>query len=78
MQFQSDVLQVPVDRPQVSETTALGAAYLAGCTYPPPMGAEGAGFGLEAQEARAAAARARTMSFIVFRCKGGLNSALPK
>jgi glycerol kinase len=30
MQFQADVLQVPVDRPQVIETTALGAAYLAG------------------------------------------------
>ncbi|GAB1762844.1 glycerol kinase GlpK [Priestia megaterium] len=30
MQFQSDVLNVPVERPQVNETTALGAAYLAG------------------------------------------------
>jgi glycerol kinase len=30
MQFQSDVLGVPVVRPQVIETTALGAAYLAG------------------------------------------------
>ena len=30
MQFQADVLGVPVVRPQVSETTALGAAYLAG------------------------------------------------
>jgi glycerol kinase len=30
MQFQSDILGVPVDRPQVTETTALGAAYLAG------------------------------------------------
>lgn len=30
MQFQADILQVPVVRPQVSETTALGAAYLAG------------------------------------------------
>ena len=30
MQFQSDLLGVPVDRPQVTETTALGAAYLAG------------------------------------------------
>ncbi len=29
-QFQSDVLGVPVERPAVSETTALGAAYLAG------------------------------------------------
>ncbi len=28
--FQSDILNVPVLRPQVSETTALGAAYLAG------------------------------------------------
>jgi glycerol kinase len=30
MQFQSDILGVPVDRPKVTETTALGAAYLAG------------------------------------------------
>ena len=30
MQFQSDLLNVPVTRPKVTETTALGAAYLAG------------------------------------------------
>ena len=30
MQFQADVLGIPVRRPSVSETTALGAAYLAG------------------------------------------------
>jgi glycerol kinase len=30
MQFQSDLLRVPVVRPQTLETTALGAAYLAG------------------------------------------------
>ena len=30
MQFQADVLGVPVVRPTVKETTALGAAYLAG------------------------------------------------
>ncbi|MCA9919141.1 MAG: glycerol kinase GlpK [Anaerolineales bacterium] len=30
MQFQADVLGVPVIRPQVAETTALGAAYAAG------------------------------------------------
>jgi glycerol kinase len=30
MQFQCDLLQVPVIRPEVYETTALGAAYLAG------------------------------------------------
>ena len=30
MQFQSDILAVPVQRPAVLETTALGAAYLAG------------------------------------------------
>jgi glycerol kinase len=30
MQFQADLLNVPVVRPKVSETTALGAAYLAG------------------------------------------------
>ena len=30
MQFQADILGVPVVRPRVTETTALGAAYLAG------------------------------------------------
>ena len=30
MQFQSDILNVPVIRPKVTETTALGAAYAAG------------------------------------------------
>ncbi len=30
MQFLADILAVPVDRPPVMETTALGAAYLAG------------------------------------------------
>ena len=30
MQFQSDILGVPVDRPMVTETTAMGAAFLAG------------------------------------------------
>jgi glycerol kinase len=30
MQFQADVLGVPVVRPRITETTALGAAYLAG------------------------------------------------
>jgi glycerol kinase len=44
MQFQADLLGVPVVRPEVTETTALGAAYLAGL---------GAGFwsGEEAVEA---------------------------
>lgn len=30
MQFQSDILGTPVERPEVRESTALGAAYLAG------------------------------------------------
>ena len=30
MQFQADILGVPVERPRMTETTALGAAYLAG------------------------------------------------
>lgn len=30
MQFQSDILNVPIERSKVNETTALGAAYLAG------------------------------------------------
>ncbi|MBD3305085.1 glycerol kinase GlpK [candidate division KSB3 bacterium] len=32
MQFQADILGVPVERPVIVETTALGAAYLAGLT----------------------------------------------
>ncbi|HEV7477214.1 MAG TPA: FGGY-family carbohydrate kinase, partial [Burkholderiales bacterium] len=32
MQFQADLLGVPVVRPKILETTALGAAYLAGLT----------------------------------------------
>jgi glycerol kinase len=30
MQFQADILGVPVIRPEITETTALGAAYAAG------------------------------------------------
>jgi len=30
MQFQADILKLPVERPEVQETTALGAAFLAG------------------------------------------------
>ena len=30
MQFQSDILRVPIDRPKLVETTAFGAAFLAG------------------------------------------------
>jgi glycerol kinase len=30
MQFQADILNVPIDRPRVVETTAMGAAFLAG------------------------------------------------
>ena len=30
MQFQADILNVPVVRPRVAETTSLGAAYAAG------------------------------------------------
>ena len=39
MQFLADILDAPVDRPRILETTALGAAYLAGLQagfYPPP------------------------------------------
>jgi len=32
MQFQADIIEVPVVRPKVIETTALGAAFLAGLT----------------------------------------------
>ncbi len=33
LQFLADLLDVPVERPQVTETTALGAAYLAGVQF---------------------------------------------
>jgi glycerol kinase len=39
MQFLADILNAPVDRPSVLETTAVGAAYLAGLhegIFPPP------------------------------------------
>ena len=39
MQRLADILDAPVDRPAIQETTALGAAYLAGLSagvYPPP------------------------------------------
>ncbi len=39
MQFLADILNAPVDRPVILETTALGAAYLAGLQqglFPPP------------------------------------------
>lgn len=39
MQFLADILNAPVDRPEVPETTAVGAAYLAGLyvgVFPPP------------------------------------------
>jgi glycerol kinase len=39
MQFLADIIGAPVDRPMVTETTALGAAYLAGLgagICPPP------------------------------------------
>jgi glycerol kinase len=39
MQFLADIIDAPVDRPKILETTALGAAYLAGLDaglYPAP------------------------------------------
>jgi len=45
MQFLADILGAPVDRPRITETTALGAAYLAGLQAglcPPPEDFAGA------------------------------------
>ncbi len=39
MQFQADIIGVPVQRPKVAETTALGAAYLAGLAVGSPISA---------------------------------------
>lgn len=49
MQFLADILGAPVDRPVVAETTALGAAYLAGLRhdYYPAPAAMGAQWALE-------------------------------
>lgn len=49
MQFLADILEAPVDRPQVLETTALGAAWLAGMKAGVLPDAEGfaAAWGLE-------------------------------
>ncbi len=49
MQFLADILAAPVDRPQETETTALGAAYLAGFTagFLPAPEAFGAGWALQ-------------------------------
>src|SRR4029450_5208006 len=44
MQFLADILGAPVDRPVVRETTALGAAYLAGLQGGVGPGAEGVGW----------------------------------
>lgn len=45
MQFQADMLGVPVERPAITETTALGAAYLAGayCGFYEDLDTLGAG-----------------------------------
>jgi len=49
MQFQADLLGVPVERPVVAETTALGAAYLAGLAvgYWPNLDAIAANWALD-------------------------------
>ena len=49
MQFQADLLGVPVERPLVAETTALGAAYLAGLAvgYWPDLDAIAANWALD-------------------------------
>ncbi len=46
MQFLSDILNAPVDRPKIMETTALGAAYLAGlgCSLYPEFDVFAAGW----------------------------------
>ena len=58
MQFQADCLQVPVIRPKVAETTALGAAYAAGLAVGfwesdrRPAGELGQGQGVDAADGR--------------------------
>ena len=59
MQFQSDLLDVQVVRPSCIETTALGAAYLAGLA---------AGFWKDAEEIRQNWKQEREFSPSVERC----------
>ncbi len=58
MQFLADILAAPVDRPVVMETTALGAAYLAGCAA--GLCPDLAGFAAHLEAASAASSRAWT------------------
>ena len=53
LQFQADLLGIPVVRPRITETTALGAAYLAGLAI---------GFWQSQQEIAALWARERTFT----------------
>jgi glycerol kinase len=62
MQFQADMLGVPVVRPRITETTALGAAYLAGL---------GAGFWADASELDAQWQAERTFEPAVSRDQAG-------
>ena len=65
MQFQADVLGVPVVRPRVSETTALGAAYAAGLAvgFWQSVDEMRANWGADRTWQPAADDRARTTSF---------------
>ena len=64
MQFQADILGVPVIRPTVAETTALGAAYAAGLAvgfwskHRRPARQLGQGQGVDAADGRSAAREA--------------------
>jgi glycerol kinase len=50
MQFQADILGIPVVRPSIRETTALGAAYLAGLAVGVWKAAEKIGDGMPAEK----------------------------
>ena len=65
MQFLADILGAPVDRPQVLETTALGAAWLAGMRAGiyPPQAEFAAGWACERQFTPAMDDAARTAKY---------------
>ena len=65
MQFLSDIIGAPVDRPQVLETTALGAAWLAGqrAGVWPDMAEFAKGWQIERQFTAAMDADARTARY---------------
>lgn len=69
MQFLADIVGAPVDRPEMLETTAMGAAWLAGmkASVYPDMGAFAAGWALERRFEPAMAADTRDEKYAAWK-----------